>query len=55
MALEAAHLAGDLVAAHLLVERVEQLLPGGRAGERGAVVQRAAEAAEVDAAPRRCA
>ena len=37
-----------LVAAHLLVERVEQLLAGGGAGKGGAVVQRAAEAAEVE-------
>ena len=41
-------LAFGLVAAHLLVERVEQLLAGGRAGEGGAVVERAAEAAEVE-------
>ena len=34
-----------LVAAHLLVERVEQLLAGGRAGVGGAVVAGAAEAA----------
>ena len=37
-----------LVAADLLVERVEELLPGGRAGERGAVEERAAEAAEIE-------
>ena len=37
-----------LVAAHLLVERVEELLAGGRAGEGGAVEERAAEAAEVE-------
>ncbi len=35
------------VAAHLLVERVEQLLAGGGAGEGGSVVERAAETAEV--------
>ena len=59
--LELAHhlLAGDalaplvldvdrLAAAHLLVERVEELLPGRRAGERGAVKERPAEAAEVE-------
>jgi hypothetical protein len=34
----------------LLVERVHELLPVGRAGERGAMVERAAEAAEVEAA-----
>ena len=39
-----------LVAAHLLVERVEELLAGRRAGERGAVEERAAEAAEVEQA-----
>ena len=39
-----------LVAAHLLVERIEQLLAGGGAGKRGAVVERAAEAAEVEQA-----
>ncbi len=37
-----------LVAPHLLVERVQQLLAGGGAGECGAVVERAAEAAEVE-------
>ncbi len=42
------HLAFGLVAAHLLVERVEQLLAGGGAGEGGAVVERAAEAAEIE-------
>ena len=41
-------LAFGLVAAHLLVERVEKLLAGGGAGEGGAVVERAAEAAEVE-------
>src|ERR1051325_8430849 len=44
------HQAARLVAPHLLVERVEQLLPGGRAGERGAAVHRAAAAAEVEQA-----
>jgi hypothetical protein len=39
-----------LVAADLLVERVEKLLAGGCAGEGGAVVERAAEAAEVEQA-----
>ena len=39
-----------LVATHLLVERVEQLLAGGGAGERGAMEERAAEAAEVEQA-----
>ena len=43
-------LAVGLVAADLLVERVEQLLAGGGAGEGGAVVERAAEAAEVEQA-----
>ena len=47
-------LALGLVAAHLLVERVEQLLAGGGAGEGRAVVERAAEAAEVEQALRRC-
>ncbi len=37
-----------LPAAHLLVERVEKLLPGGRSGESGAVKERPAEAAEVE-------
>ena len=43
-------LAVGFVAAHLLVERVEQLLAGGGAGECGAVIERAAEAAEVEQA-----
>ena len=43
-------LALGLVAAHLLVERVEELLAGGGAGEGGAVEERAAEAAEVEQA-----
>ena len=37
-----------LVAADLLVERVQELLARRRAGERGAVVHRSAEAAEVE-------
>ena len=44
------HEAFALEAPDLLVERVEQLLAGRRARERGAMVQRAAEAAEVDEA-----
>ena len=47
-ALELVYLAFGLVAAHLLVERVEQLLPGGRAGKCGAMVERAAEAAKIE-------
>ena len=47
-ALELAHVAGGLVASDLLIERVQQLLPGSSAGEGGAVVKRAAEAAEVE-------
>jgi hypothetical protein len=43
-----------LEAAHLLVEGVEELLPGGRAREGGAVKQRAAEAAEVEQLPSAC-
>ncbi len=43
-------LAFGLVAADLLVERVEELLAGGGAGEGGALVERAAEAAEVEQA-----
>ncbi len=39
-----------LVAAHLLIERVEKLLPGGGAGEGGAVVKRPAKAAEIEQA-----
>ncbi len=42
-----------LEAADLLVERVEQLLAGGGAGEGGAVEERAAEAAEVEQTLRR--
>jgi hypothetical protein len=44
------HLAFGLVAADLLVERVKKLLAGGGSGERGAVIERAAEAAEVEQA-----
>ncbi len=47
-AFELLDLAFGLVAAHLLVERVEQLLAGGRAGKCGAMVERAAEAAEIE-------
>ncbi len=43
-------LAFSFVAADLLVERVEKLLAGGGAGEGGAVVERAAEATEVEQA-----
>ncbi len=43
---------GRLAAAHLLVERVEQLLAGGGAGEGGPVVERPAEATEVEEALR---
>ncbi len=39
-----------LVAANLLVERVEELLSSGGAGKGGAVVERAAEAAEIEQA-----
>ena len=38
------------MAADLLVERVEELLAGGRARECGALVERASEAAEVEQA-----
>ena len=41
-------LAFGFVAPHLLVERVEKLLAGGGAGEGSAVVQRSAEAAEIE-------
>ncbi|CDN41770.1 hypothetical protein BN871_AL_00170 [Paenibacillus sp. P22] len=47
--------AGGLPAAYLLVQRVQQLLARRRAGERRAVVLRAAEAAEVQQAFRRAA
>src|SRR5450631_122197 len=42
------HLAFGLVAANLLVERVEKLLASGGSSERSAVIERAAEAAEVE-------
>ncbi len=48
--LELLHFAFGFVAAHLLIERVEQLLSGGGAGESGAVVERAAKAAEIEQA-----
>ncbi len=41
-------LALGLVAAHLFIERIKKLLPGGRAGKGGTVVERPAEAAEVE-------
>ena len=50
VALEAAHASLRLMPPDLLVERVEQLLARRGPGEGGAVVQRAAEAAEVDEA-----
>ena len=43
-------LAFGFVAADLLVERVEELLAGGGSGESSAVVERAAEAAEIEQA-----
>ena len=46
--LELADFAFGLVAAHLFIERVEQLLARGGAGEGGAVEERASEAAEVE-------
>ena len=42
------YLAFGLVAADLLVERVEKLLAGGGSSEGGAVVERASEAAEIE-------
>jgi hypothetical protein len=42
------HFAFRLVTADLLVESVEKLLAGGCSGEGGAVVERAAEASEVE-------
>src|SRR5450631_1819110 len=42
------HLDFGLVAANLLVERVEKLLASGGSSERSAVIERAAEAAEVE-------
>src|SRR5262249_3607346 len=47
-ALELPHEARCLVTTDLLVERVEELLAGRRAGERGAIEERSAEAAEVE-------
>ncbi len=44
------YLALGFVAADLLVERVEKLLACGCAGERGAIVERAPEAAEIEQA-----
>src|SRR5438552_5730233 len=35
-------------AAHLLIERIQELLPGGGAGEGGAMEQSATEAAEIE-------
>ncbi len=49
-AFELAHQAGRLIAADLLVECVQQLLPGGRARECGAMMLGAAETAEVEQA-----
>ena len=46
-------LAFGFVAPHLLIERVEKLLAGGGAGEGRAVVEGAAEAAEVEQSFRR--
>ncbi len=45
-----ANAAFGLVAADLLIERVEELLAGGGAGKGGAVVERAAKAAKVEKA-----
>src|SRR3981081_2821586 len=42
------YLAFGFVAADLLVERVEKLLAGGCSGKRGALVEWAAEAAEIE-------
>src|SRR5271167_767188 len=42
------HLAFGLIAADLLVERVEKLLAGGRAGKSGAMEECSAEAAKVE-------
>ena len=47
------HLALGLVAPHLLVERIEQLLPGGRSGKGGSLVERAAKAPEIEQPLRR--
>ena len=48
--LELLDLAFGFVAADLLIKRVKQLLSGGRPGEGGSVVERAAKAAEVEQA-----
>jgi len=45
--LELAHLALAFPLAHLLIQGVDQLLPGGSPGKRRAVEQRAPEAPEV--------
>src|SRR5208282_830941 len=45
---ELVYLAFGLEPPHLFVECVEQLLPGGRPGKRRAMVERAAEATEVE-------
>src|SRR5437660_7488007 len=42
------HLAFGFVAPHLLVERIEELLPGGRTRECGAVIERSTETAKVE-------
>ncbi len=42
------YFAFGLIPPHLLIERIKQLLPGSRAGKRGAVVQRPAEAAKIE-------
>ena len=47
-ALVLAHEPRGLMPAHLLVERVEELLAGRGAGERGAMVERPAEATELE-------
>src|SRR6185437_3204258 len=47
-AFEFANLAVRLVTAYLLVERVKQLLAGGGAGKCSAVIERAAEAPEIE-------
>src|SRR5271157_639967 len=41
------HLAFGFVAPNLLVECVQELLSGGRSGKRGAVIERASEAAKI--------
>ena len=47
------YLAFGFIAPNLFVKRIEQLLPGGRAGKSRAVVERAAEAAEIEQTFRR--